>query len=93
MAKVSTNISLDADLKRSSQELFADLGLDLSTAVTIFLKQAVRVQGLPFPVSREIPNADTLAALSEYPAMKEHPESYPRYASFHDAMSEVLSNA
>ena len=32
MAKVSTNISLDADLKRSSQELFSDLGMDLSTA-------------------------------------------------------------
>ena len=93
MAKVSTNISLDADLKRSSQELFSDLGMDLSTAVTIFLKQAVRVQGLPFPVSREIPTAETAAALNEYSAMKTHPENYPRYASFHDAMNEVLSNA
>lgn len=93
MAKVSTNISLDADLKRSSQELFSDLGMDLSTAVTIFLKQAVRVQGLPFPVSREIPNAETAAALNEYSAMKTRPENYPRYASFHDAMNEVLSNA
>ena len=93
MAKVSTNISLDADLKASSQELFSDLGLDLSTAITIFLKQAVRVQGLPFAVSREVPNAETLAALNEYPAMKAQPDKYPRYASFHDALSEVLSDA
>lgn len=93
MAKVSTNISLDADLKASSQELFSDLGLDLSTAITIFLKQAVRVQGLPFAVSREVPNAETAAALNEYASMKAHPEAYPRYASFHDAMNEVLSNA
>ena len=37
MPKVSTNISLDADLKKASQELYADLGMDLTTAVTIFL--------------------------------------------------------
>ena len=35
MAKVSTNISLDADLKKASQELYADLGMDLTTAITI----------------------------------------------------------
>lgn len=93
MAKVSTNISLDADLKASSQELFSDLGLDLSTAITIFLKQAVRVQGLPFAVSREVPNSETAAALNEYAAMKAHPEKYPRYASFHDAINEVLTDA
>ena len=46
MAKVSTNISLDADLKKASQELFSDLGMDLTTAVTVFLKQSLRVQGL-----------------------------------------------
>ena len=49
MAKVSTNISLDADLKRSSQELFSDLGMDLSTAVTIFLKQAVPMRRPQLP--------------------------------------------
>ena len=56
MAKTSTNISLDPELKRSSQELFADLGIDLSTAITLFLKQSLRVQGLPFVVTRENPN-------------------------------------
>ena len=66
MAKVSTNISLDADLKKASQELYADLGMDLTTAVTIFLKQSLRVQGLPFIVTRENPNAETAAALNEY---------------------------
>ena len=68
MAKVSTNISLDADLKASSQ-------------------------GLPFAVSREVPNSETAAALNEYAAMKAHPEKYPRYASFHDAINEVLTDA
>lgn len=65
MAKVSTNISLDADLKRESQALFVDLGMDLSAAITVFLKQSLRVQGFSFAIVRdspEIPNAETIAA-------------------------------
>ena len=93
MSKVSTNISLDADLKKASQELYADLGMDLTTAVTIFLKQSLRVQGLPFIVTRENPNAETAAALNEYYEMKAHPEKYNRYSSVHDAMNEVLGDA
>ena len=88
MSKVSTNISLDAGLKSESIALFKDLGMDLSTAITIFLKQALRVQGMPFPVTRE--NSETISALNEYYEMKKHPENYRRYASFQDALNEVL---
>ncbi len=93
MGKVSTNISLDTDLKKAGQELFADLGLDMTTAVTIFIKQSLRVQGLPFAVTRENPNAETAAAMDEYYTMKQHPEMYKRYTSFKDAADEVLTNA
>lgn len=91
MAKVSTNINLDADLKRSAQLLLKDLGMDLTTAVTIFLRQTVRDQAIPFQISRDIPNAQTLAALQEYAEMKAHPEKYSRYTSFEEAMKDVLS--
>ena len=93
MAKVSTNISLDAELKRSAQELFADFGLDLTTAVTLFLKQSVREQRIPFEIKRNVPNAETRAALDEYEEIKKHPENYKRYSSFKDAMDEVLDDA
>ena len=93
MARTSTNISLDPQLKHDSQERFADLGIDLSTAITLFLKQSLRVQGLPFAVTRENPNAETIAAMNEYYEMKAHPEKYKRYSSFKDAMDEVLTNA
>ena len=93
MPKVSTNINLDVDLKKSCQDLFADLGMDLTTAVTIFLKQSLRVQGLPFSVTRDVPNAETIAAMQEYALMKEHPEQYKRYDSFDDLLDEVLGNA
>lgn len=90
MTKVSTNISLDADLKKAGQELYSDLGMDLSTAFTIFLKQSLRVQGIPFVVTGENPNSETAAAMNEYYAMKAHPENYKRYSSFKDAMNETL---
>lgn len=61
MPKSSTNLSIDSNLKRASIELFSDLGLDLSSAVTLFLKQSLRVQGLPFAVTRVNPNAETVS--------------------------------
>lgn len=93
MSKSSTNLSLDPELKKASIELFNDLGLDLSSAVTLFLKQALRVQGLPFEVTRVNPNAQTIAAMNEYYEMKNHPEKNKRYTSFKDALNEVLEDA
>ena len=63
MAKVSTSISLDADVKAKAQELFADFGLDLSTAINIFLRQSIRENRIPFVIQREEPNDVTLAAM------------------------------
>lgn len=90
MTKVSTNINLDADLKRAAQDLFKDLGMDLTTGVTVFLRQAVREQGIPFHVGRDIPTPETLAAVQEYEEIKAHPEKYKRYANFEEALEDVL---
>lgn len=90
MAKVSTNINLDAELKKNAQALFADFGMDLTTAVTVFLTQAVREQKIPFEIRREVPNETTKLALAEYEEMKNNPEKYKRYTSFDDALKEVF---
>lgn len=93
MAKVSANISLDADLKDKAIPILNELGLDLSTAVGIFLRQTVREQRLPFEVSLNVPNSETKAALREIQDMRAHPEKYKRYRSFSEALREVLSDA
>jgi DNA-damage-inducible protein J len=59
-ATTNVSIRMDVDLKKQAEELFADLGLNMTSAMTMFLKQAVRNQGIPFEISR-IPN--TTAAL------------------------------
>ncbi len=90
MPKVSTNINLDAELKKNAQVLFADFGMDLTTAVTVFLTQAVREQRIPFEIRKEVPNNTTRLALAEYEEMKNNTEKYKRYDSFGDALKEVL---
>ena len=91
--KVGMNISLDPTLKRDAIDLFSDLGMDLSTAVSVFLKKAVSVQGFPFPVTRETPNQETIDALNEFYEMKAHPEKYKKYDSPKELMDEVLADA
>lgn len=93
MAKIATTLSLDADVKKEAQELFSDFGLDLSTAVGLFLRQSVREQRIPFEVKRDIPNAETLAALQEVKEMEAHPERYKGYSSFSEMMKEVMADA
>lgn len=65
MTPVSTNIKIDPILKKEAQALFEKLGLNLSTAVNIFLRQSVREQGIPFYVSAEEPNAETRKAIED----------------------------
>ena len=90
MAKVQTSITIDSDVKARAEELFSDLGLDLSTAINLFLKQSIRENSIPFAIRRENPNADTIAAMRECEEMKKHPEAYKTYASARELFKEVL---
>ena len=92
MAKTSITVRVDTELKQSAEALFEDLGLNMSAAITVFLKSAVSHDGIPFEVRRFTPNAETKAALAEYDEMKNNPDAYKRYDSFDDLMTEVLSN-
>lgn len=65
MTPVSTNIKIDPDLKRESQILFEQLGLNLSTAINMFLRQSVREQAIPFRVGNPVPNSETLKAIED----------------------------
>ncbi len=88
MGKINTNISIDANLKKEAVSLFGDFGLDLSTAITLFLQQSVREQRIPFEIKKEIPNQITKAALDEYEEMKQNKDKYKRYNSFKEILEE-----
>lgn len=92
MSKVSTNISLDAETKAKAQVMLADLGLDLSTAVNIFLRQMLYEGGIPFSITREIPNQTMLAAMKEAQEMVRSPEQYRKYDNVDSMMEDILGN-
>ena len=87
MAKVSTNVTIDEVTKKKAQVLLADFGMDLSTAVNIFLKQMVYEGSFPFSITREVPNTVTLKAMQE---MRKHPEAYKGYSDVDEMMGEIL---
>lgn len=51
MAQTNINIRMDEELKHSMESLCQELGMNLTTAITVFFKKAVRERGLPFPVT------------------------------------------
>ncbi len=57
-------IRVDGKLKEEASALFNDLGLDMTTACTLFLKKAVATEGIPFSVSRT-PNKETRRAIAD----------------------------
>ena len=50
MSKTSISIRLDSEVKEQAQQVFNNLGMDMTTAINIFLRQAIQYQGLPFDV-------------------------------------------
>lgn len=90
MAKVSTNISLDAETKAQAQALLSEFGMDLSTAVNIFLRQMIYEHAIPFPISRDLPNAETMEAIKDAEEMAKHPEQYKSYGSANEMMEDLL---
>lgn len=59
------NIRVNEEVKNEADNLFNKLGLNMSTAINIFLVKAINTNSIPFDVNLEIPNAETRLALEE----------------------------
>lgn len=91
MAQTNVNIRMDAELKRQFEDFCADVGMTMTTAVTVFAKKVVRENRIPFPVDREIPNEETKAAIEESQRMIEDPNFGKSYTDVDEMMKELLS--
>ena len=65
MATVPTQVRIDENLKKQASELFSQLGMDMSSAMNIFLKQCVLRGGLPFSVELPQYKPEVLEAMEE----------------------------
>ena len=70
MATTNLNIRIDENLKKQAEILFSDLGLNMSSAITVFLKSAVDYNGIPFEIKKTerntaVSNSELLAVSKE----------------------------
>lgn len=65
MESTNLNIRTDKEVKIAAERIFEELGLNMTTAVNIFLRQTIRENGIPFELKLNVPNDVTAAAIEE----------------------------
>jgi len=65
METTNLNIRTDKEVKLAAEKIFEELGLTMTTAINIFLRQTIRENGIPFELKLNIPNEVTAAAIEE----------------------------
>ena len=89
-ATTSMSIRMDRVVKEQAQQLFKSLGMDMTTAINIFLRQALIRKGLPFEVKQQ-PSKEFMEALNELDYMEKHPEDYKVYHNVDKMFEDILS--
>ena len=86
----TTNITIrmDANLKVQAEALFNELGMNLSTAFNIFVRQSLREGAIPFKIQLERPNAETIAAMEEAKRIANDP-SVKGYTDINELFAEL----
>ena len=90
MSNKTSNVSfsIDSGVKNQADRLFAELGLNMTTAFNIFLRQSIREGSIPFQVTVNTPNSETIAAMLEAEEIVNDP-SIKRYSNVEDALAEL----
>jgi len=65
MASTNINIRTDSRIKAKAESIFEAFGLNMSTAINMFLRQTIRENGIPFDLKLDIPNKTTVEAIKE----------------------------
>ena len=88
MATTNLSIRMDTETKRQAEQLFGNLGMSISTAFNIFVKQSLRIRGIPFSISESIPGVEDHAALREARAIARDPK-IKGYTDVEEALREL----
>jgi len=85
------NVNVPTDVKEASNEIFNNLGLNMSTAINMFLKRVIYERGIPFDV-KEYPDKELKEALRELKYMERHPDKYKSYETIEELKEALLSD-
>lgn len=85
---INFSVHMDSNIKKQCESLYGELGMTLTTAINVFLRQSLRVGGLPFEVRLEQPNRETIAAMLEAEQIA-HDPNVKRYSDVEEALREL----
>lgn len=88
MATTNVTIRMDSDLKADAEAIFGEMGMNLSTAFNVFVRQVIRDGGMPFKITVGRPNKETIAALLEAERLTYDPNA-KRYSDVEEALREL----
>ena len=91
MATTTVSIRMDSEPKRRFEQFCEDVGMNMTTAFTIFAKKVVNENRIPFDIGREIPNEETLAAIDEVRRMKADPSLGKSYTDAREMVRDLLA--
>lgn len=94
MANITSaiNVNVDSKVKDEATAILKDLGLNMSTAINMFLVQVVKREGIPFEVTNPKPSKDTLEALEEVKEIINDPNKYSRYTNRVDLKNSLVAD-
>lgn len=90
MPTTNLNIRTDKDVKEQAEAIFNELGLNMTTAINMFMKAAIREHGIPFSLKLDIPNDTTIEAIEDGKRLLSDQKT-PRYTSI-DALKDALES-
>ena len=91
METTNINIRMEKNLKKQAESLFSELGMNMTTAFNIFARQSVRQGKIPFEISLDAPNAETIEAIREVQEMKKKPSLGKSFTDVDKMMKELLA--
>ena len=83
------NVNVPSDVKEEATNLFNSLGLNMSTAINMFLKKAIFERGIPFDV-KQTPTKEFEEALEELNYIEDHPEEYKVYHDVDKMFEDII---
>lgn len=89
MEQTSINVRTEYSTKKQAEQIFNDLGMNMSTAINIFLRKVISSNGIPFDLTIDIPNKDTLEAIKEGKEMSKNLKKYKKYSSFSELLKDI----
>lgn len=89
MATVNMSIRMDTELKKQADAMLSDMGLNMTTAMNMFLRQVVRQGRIPFEIATDIPNSETLAAMKEVDDMINEKIPAKKYTSTDELFKDL----